>query len=116
MIPNTFSSLWKTLAPALGDHLWQSTLVALVAALLALALRKNHARARYWLWLAASLKFMVPFSALVAIGSRLSWSSAADGTNNGLYFVLEGFIRPFPQPPVTQPASAMFLSGLASML
>jgi uncharacterized protein (TIGR03435 family) len=112
----SLSSMWTALAPSIGNHLWQSTLFAAAAGLLALALRKNYARARYWLWLAASLKFLVPFSALVAIGSRLSWSPAAEGANNGLYFVLEGFIRPFPQPHVTQTASAMFLSGLANML
>ena len=77
MIPNTSSSLWKALAPALGDHLWQSTVVALVAALLTLLLRKNHARARYWLWLAASLKFLVPFSWFVALGNHVAWRSPA---------------------------------------
>src|ERR1035437_6450120 len=45
-----------------ANHLWQSTGFAAVAVLLALALRANHARARYWLWLAASVKFLVPFS------------------------------------------------------
>jgi len=116
MILRSLSSTWAELAPSIGNHLWQSTLFAAAAGLLALALSKNHARARYWLWLAASLKFLVPFSALAAIGSRLSWSPVAEGTDNGFYFVLEGFIRPFPQPHATQPASAMFLSGLANML
>ena len=116
MILRSLSSMWTALAPSIGNHLWQSTLFAAAAGLLALALRKNHARARCWLWLAASLKFLVPFSALIVIGSRLSWSPDADGTDNGLYFVLEGFIRPFPQPHATQPASAMFFSGLANML
>ena len=55
---NTFSLFWVAIAPALGDHLWQSTLLALVAGLLTLLLQRNHARARYWLWLAASLKFL----------------------------------------------------------
>ena len=112
MIPQSLSAMWA----ALGNHLWQSTLFALSAGLLAWALRGSQARARYWLWLAASVKFLVPFSALVAMGSRLSWSHAVEGSNNGLYFVIEGLIRPFPQPPVTQPASTMFLSGLADML
>ncbi|HET8891408.1 MAG TPA: M56 family metallopeptidase [Candidatus Angelobacter sp.] len=112
MIPQSLSAIWA----ALGNHLWQSTLFALSAGLLSWALRGSQARARYWLWLAASVKFLVPFSALVAMGSRLSWSHAVEGSNNGLYFVIEGLIRPFPQPPVTQPASAMFLSGLANML
>ena len=116
MTLQSLSPMWASMAPALGNHLWQSTLFALAAGLLAWTLRRNQARARYWLWLAASVKFLVPFSALVAIGSRLSWWQAAEGSDNGLYFVIEGFIRPFPQNPVTQPASAMFLSGLASML
>src|SRR5260370_23562980 len=57
------------------NHLLQSTLFAAVAGLLTLALKKNHAGARYWLWLAASLKFLIPFSVLVALGSRFGWST-----------------------------------------
>jgi len=60
--------------PALLNHLWQSTLFAALAAALALTLRKNHARVRYALWLAASLKFLVPFSVLVSVGTHLGWS------------------------------------------
>jgi bla regulator protein blaR1 len=36
--------------------------------LVALALRRNRAGVRYWVWLAASLKFLVPFSWLVGAG------------------------------------------------
>ena len=36
----------------LANHLWQSTAFAGVAALLTLALKKNHASVRYWLWFA----------------------------------------------------------------
>jgi uncharacterized protein (TIGR03435 family) len=57
----------------LFDHLWQSTLFAAAAGLLTLAFRKSQARARYWLWLAASVKFLVPFSLLVALGSHIEW-------------------------------------------
>jgi bla regulator protein blaR1 len=111
MTPQSLSAMWA----ALGNHLWQSTLFALGAGLLAWTLRGSQARARYWLWLAASVKFLVPFSTLVAIGSRLSWSPAAERTDNGLYFVLEGIIRPFPQAPASNPASAPFLSSLANI-
>jgi bla regulator protein blaR1 len=55
------------------DHLWQSTLFAAVAGLLTLLLRKNRAAIRYGLWLAASMKFLVPFSWIVAVGSRFEW-------------------------------------------
>ena len=45
---------------------------AVVAGLLTLLLRKNHARMRYALWLVASIKFLIPFSLLVLIGSHLA--------------------------------------------
>ncbi len=56
---------WTT---ALVNHLWQSTVVVAIAWLLALALRKNHARVRYWIWMAASVKFLLPFSLLMSAG------------------------------------------------
>lgn len=55
------------------NHLWQSTLFAIVAWLLTLAFRNNRAQVRHWLWLAASVKFLLPFSLLVTIGSHLGW-------------------------------------------
>jgi len=58
------------------NHLWLSTLFAAAAGLLTLAFRKNRASVRYWLWLAASVKFLVPFSPLVAIGSQFEWRAA----------------------------------------
>ena len=62
------------------NHLWQSTLFAAVAGLLTLLLRRNRARTRYWLWLAASVKFLIPFSLLVDAGSHLgllAWTPSA---------------------------------------
>ena len=53
------------------NHLWQSTAFAAIVALAAWALRRNSARARYWLWLAASLKFLVPFAWIVSTGARV---------------------------------------------
>lgn len=60
MIPNDFLPI--------ANHLWQSTLFAGVAAFLTLFLRNNRAHARYCLWLAASAKFLVPFSLLMLVG------------------------------------------------
>ena len=57
---------------ALLDHLWQSSLFALAAGLLSLALSGNAARIRFWLWFTASLKFLLPFAALVFLGERLA--------------------------------------------
>jgi uncharacterized protein (TIGR03435 family) len=56
-------------APFLINHLWQSSCFVLLARLSALALRKNPPRVRYWVWLSASLKFLVPFALLMSIGS-----------------------------------------------
>jgi uncharacterized protein (TIGR03435 family) len=105
------SSLWNWIAPALGDHLWQSTVVALVAALLTLALRKNHARARYWLWLAASLKFLVPFSFLVMLGGHLAWWSAAVTPKPSVYYTVEEISQPFTQASFTGPARSQSASA-----
>src|SRR2546427_4462130 len=74
---------------ALGNHLWQSTLFAAMAGLLTLVLRKCHARIRYWLWLAASIKFLIPFALLVGIGSRLAWFSGPELANKRLHFAIE---------------------------
>jgi len=57
---------------AVIDHLWQSTLFAFGIALLCMVLRNDGARIRYWLWWAASLKFLVPFSLLTALGARFA--------------------------------------------
>ena len=57
---------------ALADHLWQSTLLAGAAGLLTLMLRHNGARARFWLWFAASLKFLLPFTLLAMAGEKLA--------------------------------------------
>jgi uncharacterized protein (TIGR03435 family) len=58
------------------NHLWQSSLFAVAAGLLTLVLRRNSARTRYWLWFAASVKFLIPFSLLVDAGSRVEWRTA----------------------------------------
>jgi bla regulator protein BlaR1 len=51
------------------NHLWQSTLFAAGAALLAHLLRHNAAKLRYALWLTASLKFLIPFALLTALAA-----------------------------------------------
>ena len=61
---------------AILNHLWQSTAFAGVAWLLTLAIKKNRAQTRYWVWFAASMKFLVPMALLVAVGSQVSWRTA----------------------------------------
>ena len=61
------------IASGLLNHLWQSTLVAVVAWLATLALRRDRAAVRYGVWLAASLKFLVPFGWLTTLGAGSDW-------------------------------------------
>jgi TPR repeat protein/beta-lactamase regulating signal transducer with metallopeptidase domain len=62
---------------AVVAHLWQSTLFAGLAALLTLAFQKNRANTRYRIWLAASVKFLIPISPLVAAAHNLAWKTAS---------------------------------------
>jgi bla regulator protein BlaR1 len=55
---------------AIADHLWQSTWFAFAVWLFAQFVRKDSARVRYWVWLAASVKFLVPFAFLSWIGNH----------------------------------------------
>src|SRR6185312_10708657 len=57
-------------------HLWQSTFFAIAAGLLTLVFRRNRANVRFGLWLAASLKFFVPFALLMHLGSHIQWTPA----------------------------------------
>ncbi|MGC9945957.1 MAG: M56 and DUF3738 domain-containing protein [Bryobacteraceae bacterium] len=109
MIPVYFTS-------ALANHLWQSTVFAGIAGLLALALRNNHARTRYRLWLIASVKFLVPFSLLAAVGSRLAWLNTGSVAPPQLSVVVEQFSQPFPQPPGSAAAASGVLAHHASLL
>ena len=93
MIPENLSAI----GTAMANHLWQSTLFALLAAVSTLALRKNQARVRHHLWLAASLKFLVPFSLLMSLGSHLARLHGSADAQPVFYFVLQTMSQPFHQ-------------------
>ncbi len=113
MTVHSLSDFQSAAAPVLGDHLWQSTVCVVVAALLTLTLRRNQARVRYWIWLAASMKFLVPFSVLVALGNRFAWRHISN-VGGALYFAIEQAGQPFTQ---TAPAvQATFAPALTRML
>jgi uncharacterized protein (TIGR03435 family) len=95
MILNSLSAIWAAIAPALGNHLWQSTLCLVIAGLLTLVLRRNHARARYGIWLAASVKFLIPFSLLIGIGSHLARPRVLPQTEPGFFLAMEQVGQPF---------------------
>jgi bla regulator protein BlaR1 len=103
-----------------ANHLWQSTLFGAVAVLLVLALKENPAQIRYRLWLAASLKFLVPFSLLLAMGSRFEWRTAAV-VAPPLSQAITQISRPFEAPiasvaPTVAPAMPSFLPALAILV
>jgi uncharacterized protein (TIGR03435 family) len=108
MIPDSFSAVWTAIAPAMANHLWQSTLFAVAAAVLTLALRKNPARVRHRLWLIASLKFLIPFSLLVSLGSHLAKPHVPVVMQSEVYSAVEAVSLPFTQdtaaPVVAPPA------------
>jgi hypothetical protein len=60
----------------LANHLWQSTLCAAAAWLLTLTLRRNRTELRYWIWLAASAKFLNPIFITGRQGQQLGWRAA----------------------------------------
>lgn len=57
----------------LFDHLWQSGLFLALVAGLAWLTRCNSGVVRLWLWRAAAVKFLLPFSALVWLGRWLGF-------------------------------------------
>src|SRR6266849_3049320 len=99
--------------PPLANHLWQSSLFAAVAGLLVFSLRKHYAPARHWLWLAASVKFLIPFSLLTGLGAYLGWTRTPVLTVHRVSIVVEEIGRPFipldlafPAHPATRPVAA----------
>ena len=57
-----------------ATHLWQSTLFALGAWVLARACRHDAAAVRYWIWFVASVKFLVPLALLQQLGDSVGRS------------------------------------------
>jgi bla regulator protein blaR1 len=115
MNANSLSAIWEALAPALGNHLWQSTGFLVAAGLLTLVLRKNQARGRYWLWLAASVKFLIPFSVLVAVGNHLAWWHGSVASRPGFYVAVEEVSQPFTQPAIPAVPHVAAVGGSSAM-
>jgi uncharacterized protein (TIGR03435 family) len=103
------------LAP-LADHLWQSTLFVAMAGLLTLVLKRNRAHVRYCVWLAASMKFLIPFAVLVAIGRQFGWQSSISVARPEVPFVVEAISQPFSQPELVGIISPATISPVAAAL
>src|SRR5580700_10677985 len=79
------------------NHVWQSTLFAVAAGALTIAFRKNRAKVRHWLWLSASVKFLIPLALLMSLGSHLEWAPAAKKiATQAVAVTLTQVTQPFP--------------------
>lgn len=91
------------------DHLWQSTLFALMAGLATLLFRNNGAGVRHGLWLAASLKFLFPFALLTTAGRLLLIPVHPDPKLSPFFCDLQPAIQPFlTRAEMTPPHTASF--------
>src|SRR5580658_5555671 len=93
---------------ALTAHLWQSTIFAGTAALLTRAFRVNRAQVRYWLWIGASFKFLIPFALLTTLGSHIQmWAPPVHKIAAAapvISYATEYISQPlFPQGPLPVP-------------
>lgn len=104
MIATLSTVAWMILRP-LANHLWQSTFCAVVAGLLTLALRNNRAQVRYWLWLIAALKFLVPFSLLIWAATLLAFHSNTTKPHPELSVVMQEITQPFTSPIIPSAAA-----------
>jgi bla regulator protein BlaR1 len=97
-----------------ANHLWQSTVFVAAAWLLTLALSKNRASVRYWVWFAASVKFLIPFSLLVSIGNKFACQSSPAIARPQFTKVIAEISRPFAS--FSEPSTAIPLHHASSAL
>jgi uncharacterized protein (TIGR03435 family) len=90
------------LGPAIANHLWQTTGFAATIWLGAFFLRNNPARIRHSLWLIASLKFLLPFSLLIGLGSFLPRSESI--TPSVTYPAIDLMGEPFSEFQAASPS------------
>ncbi len=75
-------------------------LFAAAAWLLTIFLSKNRARIRYWIWVAVSAKFLIPFSLLISLGSSIDigWiptSGLSSPESSEEWTVIQNINQPF---------------------
>jgi bla regulator protein blaR1 len=110
----TLLSVFDTnVGPALANHLWQSTAFAALVALLMPLLRRNRAQVRYRLWMAASIKFLIPLSLLVELGGLLPKATTLT-PQVAMYSVFDVAGQPFSETamPAHLPAWIEYLIAL----
>jgi uncharacterized protein (TIGR03435 family) len=77
------------------NHLWQSSLFTAAVMLVAFALRHNRADVRRRLWLAASVKFLIPFALFTTIGTQFHWEAAERVIATPVYTTVAQWNEPF---------------------
>src|SRR5579871_3343766 len=111
--------LAASIGPSVANHLWQSTIVAAAAALLARIVGPEHAEVRHRVWLAASLKFLVPVAPVVAAGRYVAEALMPHVAAPAVPRVLAAIGHPFigrALPPAPQPVAAISPSFLLLVL
>lgn len=103
----TLLSIFRDAGPPIANHLWQSTAFVAAIGLLTLLFARNRARIRCGLWLTASAKFLIPFSALMALGSVIPASNhAVPVLQPALVSAVHAVDQPFSAVTATQDADA----------
>src|SRR5262249_19682302 len=110
LVPEMVARAQRTQGDQILNHLWQSTLFAFLVGGLTLGFRKNDARVRYWMWFAATVKFLVPFSLLESAGalllgrsvtSLLGLSATTSLSSAGVPFAIAQISQPFTSVVIT---------------
>lgn len=96
---------------AAGNHLLQSTVFAALIWLITLLFRRNAASARHGLWVAASVKFLIPFALLTMLGGYIKWPGQSDPVARRVTVTVLNLSQPFAPTvsgpgPETKPALA----------
>jgi uncharacterized protein (TIGR03435 family) len=95
------------------NHLWQSTAFTVVIALASMAFRRNSPRLRYWLWLAASVKFLIPFSLIVSTGARVQLPPETLSPRAATVAQITTYFEPVPELSAAVPGRPGFSWVLA---
>ena len=96
----TSSHLWNAMTMnALMTHLWQSSVFAGLVWLFTIALRDYPARTRFLVWMAASIKFLLPFALLTALGGHWALPNSGPLMHGTLNTVIEEISQPFASSP-----------------
>jgi bla regulator protein blaR1 len=100
----------RAIAPRIANHLWQSTAVFLLAWLLTILLRRNRPAMRHAIWIAASLKFFVPFSVLSALSGFL-YSPRTTVPSGHIATAAQAVAQPFFAVPPMRAFPQQFVSA-----